>query len=67
VAFWRGVDDGRSQVSAHFDIACTDVEAEAARHRGLGATVQATLPWWTAMQSPTGASYCITSRSPHQA
>ena len=58
------LDDGRDQVGAHFDIACTDVAEEVARHRALGSTTLAELPWWTHMQSPGGTSYCITSRNP---
>ena len=53
-----------SPVTAHFDIACSNVALEVARHEALGAVVLAHMPWWTNMQSPTGTPYCITSRNP---
>jgi len=58
------LDSFQDTVTAHFDIACSDVSLEVARHLELGATVQAELPWWTSMQTPTGSAYCITSRNP---
>jgi hypothetical protein len=48
----------------HPDLACTDVDAEAAVHECWGARVVRRFPAWTAMADPSGHAYCITSRDP---
>lgn len=58
------LDDEASHVTAHLDLACTDVAAETSRHEGLGATVVRQMPWWTVMRDPVGSAYCLTSRTP---
>lgn len=58
------LDSFQDVTTAHFDIACTDVRREVARHQALGATVVVELQWWTSMLTPTGSPYCITSRDP---
>lgn len=55
-------DGGR--VRAHLDLACSDVDAEVARHRRLGARIVAVQTSWVVMVDPAGAHYCITGRDP---
>ncbi len=49
---------------AHVDLACTDVDAEAERHAGLGAVVGERFGHWRVMNDPSGLPYCITTRDP---
>jgi predicted enzyme related to lactoylglutathione lyase len=56
---------GADTSGVHVDLACDDVDAEAARHVSLGATVVRRIPDdWTTLRDPTGREYCITARSP---
>jgi hypothetical protein len=49
----------------HLDLACDDVDAEAARHIGLGAVVVRRVAGdWTTLRDPAGREYCVTGRSP---
>jgi len=49
----------------HLDLACDDVDAEAARHVGLGAVVVRRVAGdWTTLRDPAGREYCVTGRSP---
>lgn len=49
----------------HLDFACVGVEAEVARHVGLGATVVRRVPGdWTTLRDPVGREYCVTARAP---
>ncbi|THV24311.1 VOC family protein [Glycomyces paridis] len=50
--------------SAHVDLACSDVDAETARHEALGATAVRRHHWWQVMRDPAGLEYCITARDP---
>lgn len=50
-------------VSAHVDLACDDVDAEAQQHVDLGATFVRRRSWVT-LVDPVGREYCITSRRP---
>jgi Glyoxalase-like domain len=59
-----GDDDPRRGVTAHLDLACTDVDAAVARHENLGARVVTRNERWTVMRDPAGAPYCLTARSP---
>ncbi|QIS13765.1 VOC family protein [Nocardia arthritidis] len=56
-------EDRRS--SAHIDIACTDIAAQAAWHESLGAQRVQQGAHWMVMADPTGAPYCLTGRDPH--
>ena len=58
------LDDRGGVVSAHFDVAADDREAETARHEALGATVVRHHDWWTVLTDPAGMTYCITDRTP---
>jgi predicted enzyme related to lactoylglutathione lyase len=50
----------------HLDLACDDVDAEVARHVGLGARVVRRVPGdWTTLVDPAGREYCVTGRSPN--
>lgn len=51
-------------VTAHLDLACSDVPALTERHIAAGARVLARFPYWTAMADPAGRPYCLTSRDP---
>jgi Glyoxalase-like domain len=52
-------------VTAHVDLACgTDIDAVAARHETLGATIVARRGHWTVMRDPAGSTYCLTARDP---
>lgn len=57
-------DPGDGVVRGHLDIACRDRTAETARHLDLGAGHVADFPFWTVMQDPVGATYCLTDRDP---
>lgn len=49
----------------HVDLACSDVDAEVARHVALGATVVRRNPGdWTTLLDPSGRPYCVTARPP---
>lgn len=58
------LESHQETITAHLDIACTNVAREVERHLTLGARMLAEMPWWTSMQSPTGGPYCLTSRNP---
>lgn len=50
----------------HLDLACSDVDAEVARHEALGAAVIRRVPGdWTTLRDPAGRDYCVTARTPH--
>jgi hypothetical protein len=51
-------------VSAHLDLACTDVEATRADHERLGAVPVAGGAHWTVLRDPAGGTYCLTGRNP---
>ena len=57
-------DEGDGPVTAHFDLATTDREAEVARHLALGAVVDGGGPRWTRLRDPAGMLYCVTDRDP---
>src|SRR6185503_20348412 len=48
----------------HLDLACDDVDAEAAVHEALGATHVRKTATWTTMRDPAGLPYCLTRRNP---
>ncbi len=54
-------------VTAHIDLACSDVEAETVRHNELGAVPVERFEHWQVMRDPAGLEYCITSRVPEPA
>jgi hypothetical protein len=54
-------------VRAHIDLACSDVEAETARHRDLGAVPLERFEQWQVLRDPAGLEYCITDRLPKPA
>lgn len=51
-------------VSAHLDMACSDVDAAAGWHQTLGARVIDRRRDWTVMTDPAGGVYCLTNRNP---
>jgi len=56
---------GAGVAGVHLDFACDDVDAEVARHVGLGASVVRRVPGdWTTLRDPVGREYCVTGRSP---
>jgi hypothetical protein len=56
---------GAAVAGVHVDLACDDVDAEVARHVGLGAAVVRRVPGdWTTLRDPAGREYCVTGRSP---
>ena len=56
---------GSPVAGMHVDLACDDVDAEVARHVGLGAAVVRRVPGdWTTLRDPVGRDYCVTARSP---
>ena len=59
------LDSGSDPVTAHLDLACTDVPAEIERHVALGATRAYPGRGWQTMIDPTGQRYCLTGRTPH--
>jgi glyoxalase superfamily protein len=56
---------GSDEAGVHLDFACDDVDAEVARHVGLGAQVVRQVPDdWTTLRDPLGRHYCVTAREP---
>ncbi|MEV4351622.1 VOC family protein [Actinoplanes sp. NPDC049596] len=56
---------GSPVAGLHVDLACDDVDAEVARHVGLGAAVVRRVPGqWTTLRDPVGRAYCVTGRAP---
>ncbi|WP_204298402.1 VOC family protein [Actinoplanes campanulatus] len=56
---------GGEAAGMHLDLACDDVDAEVARHAGLGARVVRRVPGdWTTLVDPSGREYCVTGRPP---
>lgn len=62
-----GEDEPGEPVRAHIDLACSDVEAETARHRELGAVPLERFEQWQVLRDPAGLEYCITARVPKPA
>jgi hypothetical protein len=60
----RTGDPPGTTVHAHPDLACSGVDAEMARHEGLGATWSHDGDGWMTMRDPAGLAYCITRRDP---
>jgi hypothetical protein len=60
----RTGDPRGTSVRAHPDLACSGVDAEVARHEGLGATRLHGGENWVTMRDPAGLAYCITRRDP---
>jgi hypothetical protein len=60
----RTDDQPGTTVRAHPDLACSGVDAELARHEGLGATRSHDGDGWITMRDPAGLAYCITRRDP---
>lgn len=58
------LDDEQPHVGAHLDLACSDRQAELARHLALGATHVADHRHCSVLTDPTGAPYCLTDRDP---
>jgi predicted enzyme related to lactoylglutathione lyase len=50
--------------TAHIDLSCSDVDAEAARHVELGAEAGGRFQHWQVMRDPAGITYCITDKDP---
>ncbi|GAA2632716.1 VOC family protein [Paractinoplanes durhamensis] len=56
---------GDGAAGVHLDFACDGVDAEVARHVGLGASVVRRVPGdWTTLRDPLGREYCVTGRAP---
>lgn len=56
---------GSGPAGVHLDFACDGVDAEVARHVGLGASVVRRVPGdWTTLRDPVGRLYCVTGRAP---
>jgi hypothetical protein len=56
---------GSGPAGMHLDLACAEVDAEVARHVGLGAQVVRRVPGdWTTLRDPAGREYCLTARTP---
>ena len=53
---------GSEVAGMHPDLACDDVDAEVARHEGLGARVVRRTDQWVTLVDPAGREYCVTSR-----
>jgi hypothetical protein len=51
--------------SAHIDLASADIDATAAWHQSLGATLVERHGHWIVMSDPADAPYCITGRDPN--
>ena len=60
----RTGDPAGTMVRAHPDLPCSDVDAEMARHKKLGATWSHDGDRWITMRDPAGLAYCITQRDP---
>jgi hypothetical protein len=50
--------------SAHVDLAASDIEATAAWHESLGATVVERHEHWIVLSDPADGLYCVTGRDP---
>ncbi|MFD6464017.1 VOC family protein, partial [Streptomyces roseolus] len=50
--------------TAHIDLAASDIDATAAWHTTLGATLVERHQHWIVMADPAGAPYCVTGRDP---
>jgi predicted enzyme related to lactoylglutathione lyase len=50
--------------TAHMDLSCSDVDAEAERHVELGAERGERFANWQVMRDPGGLTYCITAKHP---
>lgn len=50
---------------AHIDLASADIDATAAWHKSLGATLVERHEQWIVMSDPADAPYCITGRDPN--
>lgn len=61
-----GADDGRTQVTAHLDLAAggPDRQVVVAEHTELGARVLREAVRWTVLRDPAGSVYCLTDRDP---
>ncbi|MGD9998373.1 MAG: VOC family protein [Ilumatobacteraceae bacterium] len=59
-------DEGEGEpVAAHLDIACgANIDAIAARHLELGATLDHVDDTWTTLRDPAGLPYCLVRREP---
>ncbi|WP_239143666.1 VOC family protein [Actinoplanes philippinensis] len=56
---------GGEVAGVHVDFACSDVDAEMARHVEAGASVVRRVPGeWTTLRDPVGREYCVTGRAP---
>lgn len=56
--------DADQPISAHLDLACSDVPATQAWHERCGATALHRWPLWVVMRDPAGGTYCLTVRDP---
>lgn len=52
------------RVSAHLDVACSNVDAETGRHVRLGAEAVRRHEHWQVMRDPAGLVYCLIDRDP---
>ncbi|MEU9334329.1 VOC family protein [Streptomyces sp. NPDC048290] len=50
--------------AAHLDLSCADLDATAAAHERLGATVVHRATYWIVLRDPAGGTYCLTGRDP---
>jgi Glyoxalase-like domain len=60
----RTADAPGTATRAHPDLACSAMDAEAARHERLGAARLYDGENWVTMRDPAGLTYCITRRDP---
>jgi hypothetical protein len=51
-------------ISAHLDVACSEIDGVRAWHEKLGATHVADGARWVVMRDPAGGVYCLTARDP---
>lgn len=56
--------DRGQNATAHVDLSCTDIDAEAARHAEMGAERIRRFARWEVMRDPAGITYCITDKDP---
>lgn len=56
------LDDEQPGVTAHLDLSCDDVDAEAARHVALGASQVRRTESWITLLDPSARPYCVTRR-----
>jgi predicted enzyme related to lactoylglutathione lyase len=54
-----GIQKVDHESRVHLDIETDDIEAEAKRLEGLGATRVAQIKSWWVMQAPTGQKFCV--------